>query len=123
MAPEGLILEETSKYTDFVVTLYDVASKKIILANYRSDYETGMDMLVLKPDYDGTEVFVDTIMESLLKDKMLVIAVSALDISKGELDVGTTKTLMYNVTIDQEKVYDAYLDYLVWLYILSGWQI
>ena len=123
MAPEGLILENTSKYTDFVITLYDMVSKNIILANYRSDYETGMDMLILKHEYDGTEAFVDTIMESLFTDKMLVLAVSALDISKEELDVGTTKTLMYNVVIDQEQMEDAYLDYIIWLYLMSGWQI
>ena len=62
-------------------------------------------------------------MNSLLIDKKLILAVSAIDISNQELVVGTTRVFDYDVTIDSVELEDAHLDYCIWLYLMSGWQI
>lgn len=124
LSPEGLILDNTSKFAEFIVAVFDSWKNKVSLANYRADYEAGIDTIILKQDYDGTEAFIDTLMLSLLKDRKLVLSVSAIDLDKNqELEIGTTKVFDYDVIINTKELEDAYIDYTIWLVLMSGWQI
>ena len=122
LSPEGAITKETKSYTDFLVVLYETTKNAITYSTYHSDNDSWIDVINLHREYEGTQSFIDSVMNSIFYDKEIILTVSALDISQKELTIGTTVTRQYDFYgINSDEMYHAFIEYTIWYCLYSGW--